>query len=99
MQSRLTPDQMTLVTAWTTAGVGPAEQARRLGLPMTRIAATRRRLVRAGLASRTPRQPWRKWSTKETDKLIQLIEQGVSYPQIAKRLKRTETSIRLRATM
>lgn len=95
--TRLAPEQIALVTTWTAEGVGPAEQARRLGLPVTRIAATRRKLVCEGQAPRTPRQPWRSWSAKETDKLIQLVEQGVSYPQIAKKLKRTEVSIRLRA--
>lgn len=97
MKTTLIPDQHVLVTAWTTAGIGPAEQARRLGLPRSRIEATRRRLVREGQAPRTLRQPWRRWSAKETDRLIGLIEQGTSYPQIAKKLKRTEVSIRLRA--
>lgn len=97
MKTSLTPEQHALVVTWTAEGVGPSEQARRLGLPVSRLTATRRRLVREGRAPRTPRQPWRTWSAKETDKLIQLIEQGMSYPQIAKKLKRTETSITLRA--
>lgn len=96
MRTKITLAQQTLVEVWTAEGIGPAEQARRLELPVSRIAATRRKLMRAGLSPCTPRQPWKYWSAKETDKLIQLIEQGTSYPTIAKRLKRTETSIRLR---
>lgn len=95
--TRLTPDQQYRIEAWTLEGIGPAEQARRLGLPVSRIECTRRKLLRGGQAPKKPRQPWRYWTTKETDQLIDLVEQGYSYAQIAKRLKRTETSVKLRA--
>lgn len=96
-KSRLTAEQQALVEAWTLEGVSPAEQAKRLGLPVTRIAATRRRVLREGQAPNKPRQPWRTWSAKDTDKLINLVEQGFSYTQIARRMKRTEVSIKLKA--
>jgi excisionase family DNA binding protein len=95
--SRLTPEQQALVTTWTTEGIGPAEQARWLGLPPSRIEATRRKLLRDGHAPRRPRQPWKPWTAKETDQLISLIEKGTPYATIAKRMKRTEVSIRLRS--
>lgn len=94
--TRLTLEQQTLVEAWTREGIAPSEQARRLGLPVSRIAATRRRVLRAGQAPCTPRQPWKTWTAKETDQLINLVEQGNGYSMIARRLKRTETSIKLR---
>jgi excisionase family DNA binding protein len=95
--TQLTPEQRALVTSWTIEGIGPAEQARRLGLPVTRISATRRAILRAGHAPRRPRQPWKPWTAKETDQLISLIEKGTPYATIAKRMKRTEVSIRLRS--
>lgn len=94
---RLTPDQQALVEAWTCLGIGPAEQPRRLGLPASRIARTRRKLLRSGQASHTPRQPWRYWTARETDQLINLVEQGYGYAAIAKRLRRTETAVVQRA--
>lgn len=96
-KTRLTPEQQALVETWTRGGITPAEQARRLGLPVTRIAATRKRVLHEGQAPKTPRQPWRTWSTKEIDQLINLVEQGYSYEQIARRMKRTEVSIKLKA--
>lgn len=77
-------------------GIGPSVIACELGLKPSQIENTRRKLIRAGLAPRRPRPPHKAWSTKETDKLISLIEQGVHYATIAKRMKRTEVSIRLR---
>jgi len=96
MPSRLTTAQHAQIEAMTIAGVGPSVIARELGLKPSNIEATRRKLLRAGLAPKRARPLFRRWSTKETIRLIDLVEQGIAYAAIAKRLKRTETSIRLR---
>jgi excisionase family DNA binding protein len=94
--SQLSPDQRAVVEARTRAGIGPSAIAQELGLLPSNIEGTRRKLIRAGLAPSRPRPPFRRWDSKETDQLINLVEQGFPYAQIARKLKRTETSIRLR---
>lgn len=96
VKTRLTTEQQALVEAWTLEGITPAEQAKRLGLPVSRICATRRRVLRGGQAPKTPRQPWQTWTARDVDRLISLVEQGCSYSQIARRMKRTEVSIKLK---
>jgi excisionase family DNA binding protein len=94
---RLDAKQQAQIADLAIAGVMPADIARQLGLRVSQIANTRRKLIASGQIATQPRQPWKSWSAKETDKLIQLIEQGMSYAMIAKKLKRTETSIRLQS--
>lgn len=94
--STLTPAQTALVEEWTRAGIGQAEQSRRLELPVSRIMSTRRKILASGQAPARARPAWRTWSGKEIDQLINLVEQGRSYPQIARTLKRTQTSITLK---
>lgn len=93
---RLTPEQRARITTLAEQGIGPSVIARELGLKPSQIENTRRRLIRAGRAPMRPRPPHKRWTAKETDRLIDLIEQGVAYIEIAHRFKRTETSIRLR---
>jgi excisionase family DNA binding protein len=80
-----------------TQGLGPTAIARQLGVPVTRILTTYRRLQREGRIPR--RRPSRKptWSSKETDKLVSLIEQGYDYDTIARRLKRTRIAVVIKA--
>lgn len=96
MRSRLSPAQQAHIEARAAQGIGPSIIARELGLKPSQIENTRRKLIRAGLAPKRPRPPHKYWSAKETDKLIQLVEQGIHYAEIGRRLKRTEVSIRLR---
>lgn len=95
-RSRLTLDQQSTIATLARAGLGPTAIARQLGLRPSQIEGTRRNLVRAGLAPKRPRPPFKRWSTKETDQLIRLVEDGFPYAHIARKLKRTEISVRLR---
>lgn len=97
MTYRLPADEQALVLEWSRQGIGLAEQARRLNRPATNLMATYRRYVRAGLLPRRKRGRWRKWSAKETAHLKQLLKDGYSYDEIARILKRSRTSIILKA--
>lgn len=94
---RLTDAQRQHVRDLVAAGLTPAPIAKRLGLKPTQIAATYRAAIREGLAPKRSRQPWQPWTAKDIDQLYNLIDKGLSYAAIAKKLKRTETSVKLKA--
>ena len=97
MTARLPEDAQALVLEWSQQGIGLAEQARRLNRPVTNLLGTYRRYVRAGLLPRRTRGRWRKWTSKETAQLKQFLSDGYSYDTIAHTMKRSRTSIILKA--
>jgi predicted DNA-binding protein YlxM (UPF0122 family) len=98
MTYRLPADEQALILDWSRQGISLAEQARRLNRPATNLMATYRRYVRAGLLPRRTRGRWRRWTPKETAYLKKLLADGYSYDEIARILKRSRTSIILKAT-
>jgi excisionase family DNA binding protein len=94
---RLTTEQQAQIADLAIAGTSPADIARQLGLRVSQITNTRRKLIATGRIATRPRQPWRPWTPKDNDQLINLIERGTPYAMIAQKLKRTETSIRLQS--
>lgn len=94
---RLTPAEQQRVITLAAAGSGPAAIARSLGLPVSRIANTYARAVRDGHAPKRQRTPWRPWTPADEDQIIRLVEHGLSYDAIARKLKRTRAAIILKA--
>lgn len=97
ISNRLTPDQRDQIAELARQGLGPSVIARQLNLRTSQIEGTRRRLRRAGQITLSARPTWKRWKPKDDTQLIDLIEHGTPYATIAKRMKRTETSIRLRS--
>ncbi len=89
----LSPAEQQQILVWSQEGIGLAEQARRLGRPVTNLQATYRRYVRAGLIPKRERAPWRPWSSTERDQLHALIDGGYGYDAIARKLKRSRNAI------
>ena len=89
----LSPAEQQQILVWSQEGIGLAEQARRLGRPVTNLQATYRRYVRAGLIPKRERPPWRPWTSGERDQLHALIDGGYSYDAIARKLKRSRNAI------
>lgn len=90
---QLSPDEQAQILAWSQAGIGLAEQARRLGRPVTNIQATYRNCVEAGLVPKRERPSWRPWTGEERDRLFELINCGYGYNAIAKKLRRSRNSV------
>jgi excisionase family DNA binding protein len=85
------------VRAWCVAGVPLEEQARRLGRPASNLMSYRRRLAREGVIAIPPRaETHRPWTAHDLDLLVWLLDHGHSYALIARRLRRTETSVKLK---
>jgi hypothetical protein len=88
-----TPDEIALLVQWHAEQVPLKEQAARLGRTHGDIAAKRQRLARRGLITIPPRSTRRPWTADDETKLERLLERGLSYAQIAKRLKRTQVAV------
>jgi hypothetical protein len=83
------------LAAWDDAGVTVPEQAELLGLRRTQLAGIRARLIKAGLlAARSTRG--REWPKADEDNLIDLVEQGHGYDELARRFKRSRVAIILK---
>lgn len=89
----LSPAEQALILSWSQAGIGLAEQARRLGRPATNLQQTYRRYVREGLVPKRERAPWRPWTNEERYELFDLVDRGYSYDAIARKLKRSRNAI------
>lgn len=79
------------------AGLMPAAVARQLGVPETRVHAALRRLRRLGQLPPAPdRPPYRRWTADADHQLQELLERGLDYDAIARRLGRSRSAIILR---
>lgn len=95
--TNLTEAEQAQILAWSQAGIGPAEQARRLGRRPTELVHYRSTLRAAGLIPSLGKGPGRDWGQDEISQLIDLVDKGFSYAHIARRLGRTETAVILKA--
>lgn len=83
------------LVVWDAEGLTVPEQARRLGIPRTQLAGIRARLIREGLL--VPRSSrGRTWPPEQEQQLIDLVEQGYSYDELARRFARTREAIVLK---
>lgn len=96
-QSRLSAAERAQILEWSRAGIGPREQARRLGRKLTELSHYRRQLRAATLIPVLGPGPGPRWTPREVDRLIDLIDQGYGYAHIARRLKRSELAVTLKA--
>lgn len=84
------------LAAWDAERVTIAEQAERLGLRHSQLTGIRARLRREGrLVARQPGKG-RDWPKADEDRLIELLEQGHGYDELARRFKRTRVAIILK---
>jgi excisionase family DNA binding protein len=80
------------LAAWDAEGLTVPEQAARLGIRQPQLAGIRARLIREGRLTARGRRG-RAWSAADTDRLIDLVEQGYGYDALAKRLGRTRAAV------
>lgn len=80
------------------AGIGPTDQARQLGLPVTRIMATRRRLAEAGMIARRPSHRGPDWTIAEIDQALELVDEGYSLDEIASRVRCKRDAVKVKLT-
>lgn len=78
---------------WHTEGVSIAEQAALLECAPDSVVYARRLLVREGLIILPPRRPHQDWTKADEYELDTLIQQGLSYAAIGRRMGRAPTAI------
>lgn len=97
MIRRITPEEQALVREWSLAGIGLAEQARRLGRPVSTLMHTYRGLQVAGLIPVGPATRGPDWTPLDLERLERLIELGYSYDAIGRRLGRSRNAVVIKA--
>lgn len=96
-QRRFTADEHQQMIAWSAEGVPVKEQARRLERDYPTVCVQRRRMARMGLLRLKSPPPRRPWTKEEEYRLLSLLEEGKSYDDIARRLKRTRNAVIIKA--
>lgn len=93
----MSPELITRIIDLDRAGVTLREQAAVLGMTEARVSHARRKLIALGAIRPRLSYPQRRfWTRREQATLETMIDAGYGYAAIARRLKRSECSIRLR---
>lgn len=83
------------IAAWNAAGLTVPEQAEQLGVKLTTMGGLRQRLSRAGLLT-APRGTRGRWTARDSERLVELVEAGYGYDHLTRVFKRTRMAVILK---